>query len=117
MLETALKYVGGTGEIPPDTVKAAPVIALAPEMMPAGWGAGGTPGAFGFVQAESVSQAAHGRWMGDAPFAAFEAEISSKTTYDAPQQLGLEMRQDGIQCCLYVSARALGRMQTTTRTP
>src|SRR5438067_11366295 len=44
-----------------------------------------------------------------APFASFEAEISSKTSYDAPQQLGLEMRQDGIQCCLYVSARAPGR--------
>jgi len=40
------------------------------------------------------------------PFAAHQAEISSKTTYDAPQRLGAEMRESGVACCLYVSARA-----------
>ena len=44
-----------------------------------------------------------------APFASFEGEISSKTSYQAPQQLGHEMRTSGAQCCLYVSARAPGR--------
>jgi RES domain-containing protein len=44
-----------------------------------------------------------------APFARFEPEISSKISYLAPQQLGAQMRADGIQCCLYVSARAAGR--------
>src|SRR5437764_7866211 len=44
-----------------------------------------------------------------APFADFEAELSSKTSYDAPQRLGAEMRTNGVQCCLYVSARAAGR--------
>ena len=43
------------------------------------------------------------------PFSRFEAEISSKTAYHAPQRLGTEMRGDGVQCCLYVSARADGR--------
>jgi hypothetical protein len=43
------------------------------------------------------------------PFARYEAEISSKTAYDAPQQLGADMRESGVSCCLYVSARAAGR--------
>lgn len=53
--------------------------------------------------------ARHGIDLTRAPFAQFEAEISSKTSYGAPQRLGAQMREDGIQCCLYVSARALGR--------
>jgi pimeloyl-ACP methyl ester carboxylesterase len=43
------------------------------------------------------------------PFARFEGEISSKTSYATPQQLGREMREDGVDCCLYTSARAAGR--------
>ena len=43
------------------------------------------------------------------PFARYEAEISSKTTYDAPQRLGADMRESGAACCLYISARAVGR--------
>src|SRR5439155_20048602 len=43
------------------------------------------------------------------PFARYEAEISSKTTYDAPQRLGADMRESGAACCLYISARAIGR--------
>ncbi len=43
------------------------------------------------------------------PFARFEAEISSKTSYAASQLLGAQMREEGVQCCLYVSARAAGR--------
>ena len=40
VLEAAVKYVGGTGEIPPDTVREVPVIVLPPEPMPALWGGG-----------------------------------------------------------------------------
>ncbi len=40
------------------------------------------------------------------PFRDFEAAISSKVSYEAPQRLGAEMRADGVQACLYVSARA-----------
>jgi C-terminal processing protease CtpA/Prc len=48
VLEAAVKYVGGTGVIPPDTITAvnAAVIALAGEPMATAWGAGGTRGAF-----------------------------------------------------------------------
>jgi hypothetical protein len=41
VLETALKYVGGTGEIPPDTLKEAPVMDLPPEPAVTGWARGG----------------------------------------------------------------------------
>ena len=44
-----------------------------------------------------------------APFAEFEAEISSKTSTAASQQLGRELREAGVECCLYVSARDPGR--------
>jgi hypothetical protein len=43
------------------------------------------------------------------PFVRFEAEISSKIAYEAPQRLGAEMRESRVGCCLYVSARAEGR--------
>src|SRR5256714_6524938 len=44
-----------------------------------------------------------------APFRAFEGQISSKTSYDASQRLGAQMRADGVEAALYVSARAAGR--------
>jgi hypothetical protein len=44
-----------------------------------------------------------------APFAAFASEISSKTSYAASQPLGAAMRESGIECCVYESARAAGR--------
>jgi len=43
------------------------------------------------------------------PFASYESEISSKTSYAASQALGREMRAHGIEAFLYVSARAPGR--------
>jgi hypothetical protein len=44
VLEAALKYLGGTGEVPADTVReTAPVIALPREAMPSGWVQFGTP--------------------------------------------------------------------------
>ncbi|MDB4916356.1 MAG: hypothetical protein JWM95_4000 [Gemmatimonadetes bacterium] len=45
VLETAVKYVGGTGVIPPDTVtvRKAPMIALPREDMPTFWGGAGRP--------------------------------------------------------------------------
>ena len=42
-----------------------------------------------------------------APFAALEAEISSKTSYAASQELGRELREAAVGCCVYVSARDL----------
>jgi hypothetical protein len=43
------------------------------------------------------------------PFQLHEARISSRTRYDASQRLGADMRADGVQAALYVSARAFGR--------
>jgi len=43
------------------------------------------------------------------PFRAFEERISSPVSYADSQRLGLEMREAGVQTCLYVSARARGR--------
>ena len=43
------------------------------------------------------------------PFREFEAQISSKTRYDAAQRLGADMRAAGVQCSLYTSARAEDR--------
>lgn len=43
------------------------------------------------------------------PFAQFEAELSSKVNYQEAQQLGREMREEGAQCCLFISARAVQR--------
>ncbi|MCK6557409.1 RES family NAD+ phosphorylase [Candidatus Binatia bacterium] len=39
------------------------------------------------------------------PFAAHEAQISSKTSYAVSQPLGREMREAGVEAFLYVSAR------------
>jgi hypothetical protein len=47
--------------------------------------------------------------LGAPPFRDYEAEISSKTRYDASQELGAQMRADGVQAALYVSARAPSR--------
>ena len=43
------------------------------------------------------------------PFRAYEGRISSKTSYAASQRLGAQIRADGVQAALYVSARAAGR--------
>src|SRR5207302_6075598 len=43
------------------------------------------------------------------PFTRHEPEISSKTSYTASQRLGTDLRQAGVACCLYVSARAAPR--------
>src|SRR5256885_1253375 len=43
------------------------------------------------------------------PFREYEAQISSKTSYEASQRLGTQMRADGVDAALYVSARAAGR--------
>ena len=43
------------------------------------------------------------------PFRAYEPQISSKTSYEASQRLGAQMREDGVEAALYVSARAPGR--------
>jgi hypothetical protein len=40
------------------------------------------------------------------PFSRFEERISSKVSYEEAQRLGREMREDGVECCLFVSARA-----------
>ena len=45
----------------------------------------------------------------DAPFREFEDRISSPISYAESQRLGTQMREDGVQACLYVSARARGR--------
>jgi len=42
------------------------------------------------------------------PFQAFQAEISSPVSYGAAQALGREMREDGVEACLYASARDPG---------
>ncbi|HEY2029020.1 MAG TPA: RES family NAD+ phosphorylase [Myxococcales bacterium] len=41
------------------------------------------------------------------PFSRFLAQISSKVSYRDSQELGRQMREDGIECCSFVSARAL----------
>jgi C-terminal processing protease CtpA/Prc len=78
VLETALKYVGGTGETPPDPYKEPPMIVLAAEPMVTGWGQFGSPAAFrigedrtvvhsgtasGHVTARSASPAGFGAFM------------------------------------------------------
>ena len=45
----------------------------------------------------------------EAPFRAFERRISSPVSYADSQRLGTEMRESGVESCLYVSARATGR--------
>ncbi|MEP6621983.1 MAG: S41 family peptidase [bacterium] len=46
VLEAGVKYLGGTGVIPPDTVHEAPVIELSREPVPAAWQGGGTANAY-----------------------------------------------------------------------
>jgi hypothetical protein len=46
VLETALRYVGGTGEVPADTLHEAPVLNLPPEPAAPGWTQGTAAGAF-----------------------------------------------------------------------
>ena len=53
VLETALKYVGGTGEIPPDTYKEAPMIVLPAEPMVTGWSQFGTRRRFASAPTEA----------------------------------------------------------------
>ena len=43
------------------------------------------------------------------PFRRFEDRLSSKVSYAESQKLGAAMRGQGIEACLYVSARAEGR--------
>jgi hypothetical protein len=45
----------------------------------------------------------------EAPFRELEDRISSPSSYADSQRLGTQMREDGVQACLYVSARARGR--------
>lgn len=46
VLETALRFVGGTGEVPVDTVKEVPLIDLAPEPAAPGWNQSTASGVF-----------------------------------------------------------------------
>jgi hypothetical protein len=65
-----------------------------------------------FVELTSFSFSLRARQAIDlsrAPFSAHESEISSPVSYAASQELGAQMRADGVQACLYVSARARGR--------
>lgn len=55
VLEAALKYVGGTGEIPIDTVKAPAIVELPAEPMAAGWTGAGYPNSFRIGMDRSVS--------------------------------------------------------------
>jgi hypothetical protein len=43
--------------------------------------------------------------LGRAPFDRFHGEIASPVSYGATQQLGREMRRDGVECLRYPSAR------------
>lgn len=43
------------------------------------------------------------------PFDAYEARISSKTDYRDAQQLGRELREAGVEACVFTSARTLER--------
>lgn len=53
--------------------------------------------------------AASGLDLTGGPFRAFEGRISSPVSYRDSQRLGARMREEGVQACLYVSARARGR--------
>jgi len=53
--------------------------------------------------------AARGVDLTEEPFREFEPRISSPVSYGDSQGLGAEMRADGVQACLYVSARARAR--------
>ena len=71
----------------------------------------GTAAHLGVVQVELTAfrfgiAARRGVDLTRPPFSRFEAEISSKTDYARAQELGREMREDGVECCLYRSARA-----------
>jgi hypothetical protein len=43
------------------------------------------------------------------PFAAFEQDISNPARYSESQQLGTELRKQGVEACEYVSARDTGK--------
>jgi hypothetical protein len=71
----------------------------------------GTSADLGVVQVELTAfrfgiEAAKGIDLTRPPFSKFESEISSPTDYADAQELGREMREAGVECCLYVSARA-----------
>jgi RES domain len=53
--------------------------------------------------------AARGVDLTEPPFRAYEDRISSRVSYADSQRLGTEMRESGVEACLYVSARAAGR--------
>ncbi len=53
----------------------------------------------------AVVDGKHGLELGRAPFAAYEALISSKTSYAESQPLGAEMRAAGIDAFTFTSAR------------
>jgi hypothetical protein len=72
----------------------------------------GTAADLGTVQVELTAfkfgiEARHGIDLTRPPFAKYTEEISSPTRYEAAQELGREMREAGVECCLYVSARAV----------
>jgi hypothetical protein len=74
----------------------------------------GTSAALGTIHVDLTAfsfgiAARRGVDLSAAPFREYEAAISSKVSYDAAQRLGAEMRADGVEACLYVSARARGR--------
>lgn len=71
---------------------------------------GGTSAALGTVTVEISAftvavQTRRGVDLTASPFSRFVRQISSPTGYDASQRLGAEMRADGIEAFLYVSAR------------
>lgn len=74
----------------------------------------GTSAALGAIHVDLTAfsfgiAARRGVDLSAAPFRELEAAISSKVSYAAAQRLGAEMRADGVEACLYVSARAAGR--------
>jgi RES domain len=74
----------------------------------------GTAAALGAVHVDLTAfsfgiAARRGIDLSAAPFRAFEADISSPVSYGEAQRLGAQMRAEGVEACLYVSARARGR--------
>ena len=74
----------------------------------------GSEAALGVVTVELTAfafgiAASRGVDLTRAPFAQLEEEISSKTSTAASQQLGREMRDAAVECCVYLSARDAGR--------
>jgi hypothetical protein len=74
----------------------------------------GTDAAIDFVQTAHTCfdvdvQAARAVDLTVPPFDAHEVRISSKTDYRDAQQLGRELREAGVEACVFTSARAEGR--------